>query len=258
MKQGHSSSFQDHSTPFKVALVTGAARRIGAAICRALHMDDWNLVIHCNQSLAEAEALAHELNQLRPYSAQVVQADLTKMVDIQFLASAAPAAWGRLDALINNASTFFPTPISGATEEQWDNLLGSNLKAPFFLSQALYPELSQQRGCIINISDIFAVRPMPGHTIYSIAKAGNSMLTKSLALEMAPQVRVNGVAPGAILWPENADGKEVVNTDKLAQIPLGTLGGAQAIANTVKFLINESPYITGQILAVDGGRSLQQ
>lgn len=249
---------QNNSTPFKVALVTGAARRIGAAICRALHAVDWNLVIHCNQSLAAAEALADELNQLRPHSAQVVQADLTKMVDIQFLASAAPAAWGRLDALINNASTFFPTPISCVNEEQWDNLLGSNLKAPFFLSQALYPELSLQRGCIINISDIFAVRPMPGHTIYSIAKAGNSMLTKSLALEMAPQVRVNGVAPGAILWPENADGEEVVNTDKLAQIPLGTLGGVQAIANTVKFLIIESPYITGQILAVDGGRSLQQ
>jgi pteridine reductase len=248
----------NQSPPYQVALVTGAARRIGAAICRVLHADNWQLVIHCNRSLAAAEALAEELNQVRPNSAQVVQADLNKMVDIQFLASAASAAWGRLDALVNNASTFFPTAIPGATEEQWDNLLGSNLKAPFFLSQALYPELSQRRGCIINISDIFAVRPMPGHTIYSIAKAGNSMLTKSLALEMAPQVRVNGVAPGAMLWPENATGEEMTNPEKLTKIPLGTLGGAEAIANTVKFLIKDSPYITGQILAVDGGRSLQQ
>ena len=241
-----------------VALVTGAARRIGAAICRTLHAEGWNLVIHCNTSQTQAETLADALNQERPQSAQVIQADLNKMVDIQFLAAAAPAAWGRLDALVNNASSFFPTPLADATEEQWDDLLGSNLKAPFFLSQALYPELRQQHGCIINISDIFAVRPMPRHTIYSIAKAGNAMMTKSLALEMAPQVRVNGVAPGAILWPENAIGEEVISRDKLQQIPLGKLGGVQAISDTIKFLLTESPYITGQIITVDGGRSLQQ
>lgn len=241
-----------------VALVTGAARRIGAAICRTLHAEGWNLIIHCNTSQAQAETLADALNQERPQSAQVIQADLNKMVDIQFLAAAAPAAWGRLDALVNNASSFFPTPVANATEEQWDDLLGSNLKAPFFLSQALYPELRQQHGCIINISDIFAVRPMPRHTIYSIAKAGNAMMTKSLALEMAPQVRVNGVAPGAILWPENAIGEEVISRDKLQQIPLGKLGGVQAISDTIKFLLTESPYITGQIITVDGGRSLQQ
>lgn len=241
-----------------VALVTGAARRIGAAICRTLHAEGWNLVIHCNTSQTQAETLADALNQERPQSAQVIQADLNKMVDIQFLAAAAPAAWGRLDALVNNASSFFPTPVADATEEQWDDLLGRNLKAPFFLSQALYLELRQQHGCIINISDIFAVRPMPGHTIYSIAKAGNAMMTKSLALEMAPQVRVNGVAPGAILWPENAIGEEVISRDKLQQIPLGKLGGVQAISDTIKFLLTESPYITGQIITVDGGRSLQQ
>lgn len=246
------------ATAPKVALITGAARRIGAAICRALHSEGWNLVIHCNKSQTQADALADELNLARPQSAQVIQADLNKMVDIQFLATAAPAAWGRLDALINNASTFFPTPIPSATEEQWDDLLGSNLKAPFFLSQALFFELKQQNGCIINISDIFAVRPMPRHTVYSIAKAGNAMLTKSLALEMAPDVRVNGIAPGAILWPENSEGQEMVCNEKLQQIPLGTLGGAPAIAATVKFLITEAPYITGQIIAVDGGRSLQQ
>lgn len=247
---------QNHNR--KVALVTGAARRIGADICRALHAEGWNLVIHYNQSQEQAEALADTLNQARPQSAQTVQADLNKMVDIQFLAAAAPAAWGRLDALVNNASSFFPTPLPDATDEQWEALLGSNLKAPFFLSQALYPELRQQRGCIINISDIFAVRPMPRHTIYSIAKAGNAMMTKSLALEMAPDVRVNSVAPGAILWPENETGEEVVSRDKLQQIPLGRLGGVQAVSDTVKFLINNSPYITGQIIAVDGGRSLQQ
>lgn len=247
---------QNHNR--KVALVTGAARRIGADICRALHAEGWNLVIHYNQSQEQAEALADTLNQARPRSAQTVQADLNKMVDIQFLAAAAPAAWGRLDALVNNASSFFPTPLPDATDEQWEALLGSNLKAPFFLSQALYPELRQQRGCIINISDIFAVRPMPRHTIYSIAKAGNAMMTKSLALEMAPDVRVNSVAPGAILWPENETGEEVVSHDKLQQIPLGRLGGVQAVSDTVKFLINNSPYITGQIIAVDGGRSLQQ
>lgn len=242
----------------KVALVTGAARRIGAEICRTLHAEGWNLVIHCHKSQAPAEALADALNQQRPRSAQVIQADLNKMVDIQFLATAAPAAWGRLDALVNNASSFFPTQVPGATEEQWEDLLGSNLKAPFFLSQALYTELRQQRGCIINISDIFALRPMPRHAVYSIAKAGNAMMTKSLALEMAPDVRVNGIAPGAILWPENEMGEEVVSQDKLQQIPMGRLGGAQAISSTVKFLITESPYITGQIIAVDGGRSLQQ
>lgn len=242
----------------KVALVTGAARRIGAAICRTLHAEGWNVIIHCHQSLTAAEALASTLNQQRSKSAQVIQADLNKMMDVQFLAAAAPVVWGRLDALVNNASTFYPTPIPDATENQWNDLIGSNLKAPFFLSQALYLELSQQHGCIINISDIFAVRPMPRHAIYSIAKAGNAMMTKSLALEMAPNVRVNGIAPGAILWPENEMGEEVISRDKLQQIPLGKLGGTQAIANSVKFLIMESPYITGQIISVDGGRSLQQ
>lgn len=242
----------------KVALVTGAGRRIGAAICRNLHSAGWNLVIHCHKSLAEANQLADDLNAQRENSATVVQANLNKMLDIQLLANTAIAAWGHLDALINNASSFFPTQVQTASEEQWDNLLSSNLKAPFFLSQAVADELRQRRGCIINISDIFAARPMPGHAIYSIAKAGNSMLTKSLALELAPEVRVNAVAPGAILWPENINGEEIINESKLQQIPLGTLGGAQAIADTVIFLIQDAPYITGQIIAVDGGRSLQQ
>lgn len=242
----------------KVALVTGAARRIGAAICDTLHAEGWNVIIHCHKSMEDAATLANTLNQQRPKSAQVIQANLNKMEDIQFLSTAAPAAWGRLDALVNNASSFYPTPIPHSTEGQWNDLVGSNLKAPFFLSQMLYNELAQRHGSIINISDIFAVRPMPRHAIYSIAKAGNAMMTKSLALEMAPNVRVNGIAPGAILWPENEVGEEVISLDKLQQIPLRTLGGVEAIAASVKFLIMDSPYITGQIIAVDGGRSLQQ
>lgn len=241
-----------------VALITGAARRIGATICETLHSEGFNVVVHCRHSTAAAEALEQKLNQRRPQSVRILQADLDDHAQIQQLALAAVATWGRLDALVNNASSFFPTPLETATPEQWDNLVNSNLRAPFFLSRELHKELRRNRGCIINISDIFGMRPMPGYSIYSIAKAGNIMLTQSLALELAPEVRVNGVAPGAILWPEDISGSEVVNPEKLQQIPLGTLGGTQAIANTVLFLIKNAPYITGQIIPVDGGRSLKQ
>ncbi len=242
----------------RVALITGAARRIGATICRTLHRAGWNLVIHCHSSQAAAAQLAAELNLVRPASAAVLTANLNCLKEIEALARDALCSWGRVDALINNASSFFPTPLAEASEEQWDNLLGSNLKAPFFLSQQLYPELERRSGCIVNISDIFAARPMPGHSIYSIAKAGNIMLTKSLALEMAPAVRVNGVAPGAILWPESATGEEVPDPEKLRQIPLAKLGGADVIASAVLFLITDAVYITGEIITVDGGRSLRQ
>lgn len=246
------------SSQNKVALVTGAGRRIGACICRTLHKTGWNVVIHCHKSYAQANELADELNSLRANSARVIQADLNLLADIRSLAVNAASTWGRLDALINNASSFFPTPVESASEDQWNNLINSNLKAPFFLSQAVIEALRQTRGCIINITDIFSVRPMPGHSIYSIAKAGNAMLTKSLALELSPDVRVNGVAPGAILWPEDAHGKEIASEIKLQQIPLGALGGAQTIADTVRFLIEDAPYITGEIITVDGGRSLMQ
>lgn len=241
-----------------VALITGAARRIGAAICASLHDSGFKVIIHCHRSQAAAEALAQTLNRRRPESARLLTADLNQHAHIERLARDSLALWGRLDALVNNASGFFPTPLEKATPEHWDNLINSNLKAPFFLSRELYPELRRTRGCIINICDIFGFRPMPGHSIYSIAKAGNIMLTQSLALEMAPEVRVNGVAPGAILWPENNAGQEIPAPEKLQQIPLGRLGGSQAIADTVLFLIKNAPYITGQIIPVDGGRSLKQ
>lgn len=246
------------SADLQVALVTGAARRIGATLCEALHGDGFNVVIHCHKSLAAAEALAGRLNQRRPDSARVLAADLRQLQEIRRLASDSVSAWGRLDVLVNNASTFFPTPLARATPQDWDDLIGSNLKAPFFLCRELHTELQRTRGCIINISDIFGLRPMPGHSIYSIAKAGNAMLTQSLALEMAPHVRVNGVAPGAILWPENATGQELPDPQKLGQIPLGILGGSEAVADTVLFLIKRARYITGQIIPVDGGRTLKQ
>lgn len=241
-----------------VALVTGGARRIGAAICETLHDNGFAIIIHCHNSVSAAYALAQKLNQRRPDSAKVLTADLNDAAQIQQLAQNALSAWGRLDALVNNASSFFPTPLDQAKPEHWDNLINSNLKAPFFLSQTLHSELARVQGCIINICDIFGLRPMPGHSIYSIAKAGNAMLTQSLALEMAPEVRVNGVAPGAILWPENANGQEIPAPAKLKKIPLGKLGGSKSVADAVLFLIKNAPYITGQIIAVDGGRTLQQ
>lgn len=245
-------------TPAPVALVTGGSRRIGAAICRTLHHAGFNLIIHYHRSVDSARQLADELNELRSESAVIQCADLGNIEQIATLAEYSRTVWGRVDALINNASSFYPTPLDTAREQDWDNLINSNLKAPYFLAQALAKDLIQQQGAIINLADIFAERPMPQHSIYSIAKAGNCMLTQALALELAPDVRVNGVAPGAILWPEDADGNEKVNTDKLSSIPLGCLGGAQSIADTVLFLITNAPYITGQIIRVDGGRSLIQ
>jgi pteridine reductase len=241
-----------------IALVTGGARRIGAAICETLHSNGFNVIIHCHNSLSAANLLAQKLNQSRSDSARVLVADLNDLEQIRQLARNALSMWGRVDAVINNASSFFPTPLEQTTPEHWDDLINSNLKAPFFLSQELHLELARVRGCIINICDIFGFRPMPNHSIYSIAKAGNAMLTQSLALEMAPEVRVNGVAPGAILWPENCAGQEIPAPAKLHEIPLGKLGGSKAVANTVLFLIRHAPYITGEIIVVDGGRTLKQ
>lgn len=240
------------------ALVTGASRRIGASICRALHAAGYQLIMHYRTSAAEAEALANELNALRPHSVICLQADLANLEELARLAERAQEVWGRIDVLVNNASSFYPTPVGTVAEQQWDDLMASNVKAPFFLSQALANTLAQNNGCIINIADIHGERPMPNHSVYSIAKAGNVMLTKTLALELAPQVRVNGIAPGAILWPEDDAGNEKPQLAALEQIPLGTLGGAESIARTVVFLAKDSCYTTGQILAVDGGRSLRQ
>lgn len=239
-----------------VALITGGARRIGAEIIRQLHQQGYRVLIHYRHSRDEAQQLADVLNHLRDNSAALVQADLGQDDDVETLARTAPEVFGRVDVLVNNASSFYPTPIGSATPEQWDELMSSNAKAPFFLSQALALELKQRTGCIINIADIHASKPLKEYTLYCMAKAANAMLTQSLARELAPHVRVNSVAPGAILWPEDeaeldASGKESI----LDRIPLGRNGAPENIAQAVLHLI-QNDYVTGQILPVDGGRSI--
>jgi len=240
-----------------VALITGGARRIGAEIARTLHAAGFNIAIHCRHSLKDANALANTLNTARAHSASVFSADLINKSEIDRLAKALKKKWGRLDALINSASSFYPTPLEEATEVQWDDLMGSNLKAPFFLAQAFAQSLQETEGCIINIADVHAERPLKHHAIYCAAKAGNIMLTKALARDLAPGVRVNGVAPGAIMWPES---ESELSADQQAEIlqriPLQRAGEPSDIARTVRFLICDAPYITGQVLPVDGGRSV--
>ncbi len=238
-----------------VALVTGGARRIGAEIVKRLHGAGFNIVLHYRHSADIAHALANSLNQTRANSIKLVSADLTCAAALRELAEQAKQAWGRLDTLINNASAFYPTPLGSATEAEWDDLMSSNLKAPFFLAQALADELKKNRGCIINLVDIHAERPLKNHPIYCAAKAGNQMLVKSLARELAPEVRVNGIAPGAILWPEQ-ESDTAAQQDILAKVPLQMTGSPADIARTVLFLVKDAPYITGQIIAVDGGRSI--
>jgi pteridine reductase len=239
----------------KAALITGGAKRIGAVDSRTLHAAGMNIIIHCRNSRTEAEALAAELNQERSHSAHVLQLDLDNTDQLAGLIDQAVAVWGRLDALINNASSFYPTPVGTITTNDWDNLMGSNLKAPLFLSQAAAPHLKKTGGCIINMVDVHAFKPMRKHPVYCAAKAGLVMLTQSLARELGPEVRVNGVAPGAILWPENeinADTKQLI----LDRTALKRPGTPTDISKTILFLIRDADYITGQIISVDGGRSL--
>ena len=239
----------------RVALVTGASRRIGAEIVRGLHAAGYRVLLHYHRSEDEARQLAGALNAARPDSVLALRADLDDTAALDELVRRAIDAWGHLDALVNNASTFNPTPLGTVTESQWDALLGSNLKAPFFLCQAAAAQLARRQGAIVNLVDIYAERPLKGYPAYSIAKAGLAALTRSLAVELAPDVRVNGVAPGAILWPEQADGGQT-QSDILARIPLARSGSPSDIAGAVRFLLEEAPYITGQIIAVDGGRSV--
>lgn len=240
-----------------VVLLTGAARRIGAETARTLHRAGFRIIIHYRSSRTEAEALVDQLNRDRPDSAMSLQADLSKHEELIQLAGAAASHWGRLDALINNASSFYPTPVGDATEEDWDDLVNSNMKAPFFLAQALAGPLRKTRGAIITIADIHADRPLKDHPIYCAAKAGNVMLTKSLARELAPDIRVNGIAPGAILWPEQtAELDDHGKATTLERVPLEQPGDPVDIAETILFLLTKAPYITGQIIAVDGGRSV--
>ena len=239
----------------KVVLVTGAARRIGAAIVTRLHADGAQVAIHYRGSVDDAEALADRLNDQRSGSARTFQADLLDTPRLPRLIADVLAWAGRLDVLVNNASTFYPTPVGNVTEEQWDDLIGSNLKAPLFLSQAAAAELGDHGGAIVNIVDIHAQRPLRNHPVYGPAKAGLAMLTRALAKDLAPRVRVNGVSPGAILWPEDGM-SEAVQQTILRQVPLERAGEPDDIARCVRFLLCDADYVTGQIIAVDGGRSI--
>ncbi len=260
-----------------VALITGAAKRIGATMAKTLHGAGYRVIVHYGHSAQDANALVNSLNDIRPNSAICLQADLCKLEDITRLAeqATAPDAFllgsntlhaldsdsdssvkpaNRIDVLINNASSFYPTPLGDISANDWQSLVGSNVQGPLFLSQALWPALKASNGCIINMVDMHIDRPLPHHTVYGLAKTALASITRSLAVEMAPQVRVNGIAPGAILWPE----RELEHDQKqrlLDSIPLGGLGSPEDIANTATFLISAN-YITGQIIYVDGGRSL--
>jgi len=241
----------------KAILVTGGAKRVGAAICRRLHASGARLAIHYRSSAEEALALRDELNALRPDSAEIFQADLLDINVLPQLVNDVIGKLGHLDALVNNASSFYATPLTGIDEAQWHDLIGTNLKAPLFLAQAAAPELRRRHGCIVNIVDIHAERPMHGHLLYSAAKAGLVALTKGLAQEMAPQVRVNAVAPGVIIWPENEAWQDQEQRRKIvAHTLLKREGEPDDIARTVQFLIADAPYITGQVISVDGGRSI--
>lgn len=241
----------------KTALVTGGAARIGATTVRYLHAAGANVVIHYRSSATPAQALCDELNAARPGAATTVQGDLTDESSWPRLIEAAVSFGGGLDILINNASSYFPTPVGTATTEQWDDLFGSNARAPFFLSQAAAPELRKRRGCIVNMVDIHAERPNADHPVYSMAKAANAMMVKALALDLAPEIKVNGIAPGAALWPEDYL-SDAARRQILQRIPMGRPAGAEPISEAVLFMVTGPDYLTGQILAVDGGRSVQQ
>ena len=238
-----------------VALVTGSARRIGAAIARRLHAEGYDLALHYLRSGAEMQALAAELESARPGSVLTLQADLCEFDRLPELVARTVGRFGRLDALVNNASSFQPTPIGMATPQQWDDLFGSNARAPFFLAQAAAPHLKAAGGAIVNLVDLYAERPLAGHTLYCMAKAALVMATRSLAVELAPEVRVNAIAPGAILWPEN-EAADSVQQAILARTPLARTGTPEEIAATVCWLLCGATYTTGQVINVDGGRIL--
>lgn len=245
----------DDSLAGRAALVTGGARRVGAAIARRLHAAGAAVLIHYRDSETDAARLASELNAARPKSAAKVKAELLAPVAPRALVSAVLETFGRLDLVVNNASSFFPVAVGAMEPSHWEELIGSNLRAPLFLAQQAAAELAKHDGSIINIVDIHAERPLKGYALYSIAKAGLAAMTRSLALELAPRVRVNGVAPGAIVWPEDGQFPDPERARILATTPLARIGSPQDVARAVHFLAC-APYITGQIVAVDGGRSI--
>ncbi len=241
----------------KVILITGGAKRVGAAMVRKCHAQGANLIVHYRSSVDEALQLQQALNQQRADSVALVQADLLDIDRLPNLVDQAAKQFGKIDVLINNASSFFSTPMGECTAKAWDDLVGSNLKAPLFLSQAVAKHLKQQHGCIINVVDIHTERPLKNYVIYNAAKGGLMSLTKSLALELAPEIRVNGISPGPIMWPEDGEwADESARQEIINGTLLKRMGEPEDIAKTACFLIDEAPYITGQIIAVDGGRSI--
>ena len=247
--------------PRPVALVTGAARRIGAAIARRLHADGFDLALHYRDSAREMQALADELQPLRAGSVLALQAELSEFDRLPELVARTVGHYGRLDALVNNASQFFATPLGTTTPMQWDMLFATNVRAPFFLAQAAAPHLRASGGAIVNLVDIHGERPLRDHAVYGMGKAALAHMTRALALELAPQVRVNAIAPGAILWPEpgaHGDGKDdSAKAALLARTPLARLGTPEEIAEAVRWLLRDASYMTGQVLRLDGGRMLE-
>jgi len=237
-------------------LVTGAARRVGAAIARRLHRAGARLALHYHSSEREAHALQSELNLQRAQSVVVVKANLLETAGLEQIVKTCVEHFGALDALVNNASAFYPTQVGAIDERNWDELIGTNLKAPLFLAQAAAPHLKKSGGCIVNITDIHAERPLKNYVVYSVAKAGLAGLTRSLARELGPEVRVNGVAPGPIEWPADGSFDEVTRQRVISHTLLKRIGEPDDIARAVYYLIAEAPYVTGQIIAVDGGRSV--
>jgi pteridine reductase len=242
-----------HTRP--VALITGASRRVGAVVARTLHGAGYDLALHYRQSSDEAKALADELEQHRPHSTLLLQADLSDLAALPGLIEKLLAHFGRLDALLNNASAFYATPLDSATPTQWDELFASNAQAPFFLTQAAIPALREARGGIVNMLDIYAERPLKGYTLYCMAKAALSAMTRSLALELGPDIRVNGIAPGAVMWP--SEGKsDAEKQEMLSRTPLDRAGTPEDVASAILWLLRDAHYTTGHVIPIDGGRLL--
>jgi pteridine reductase len=242
-----------HERP--VALITGASKRVGAVIARTLHAAGYDLALHYRHSASEAELLAATLERQRSNSTVTVQAELADIDALPAIVQRVLDRYGRLDALVNNASAFYPTPIGSATTAHWNELFASNAQAPFFIAQAAAPALRDARGAIVNLVDIYAERPLANHPIYCMAKAALEAMTRSLALDLAPDVRVNGVAPGAVMWP--SDGKPYDDQQALlARTPLQRAGSPEDVAGAVLWLLRDAPFVTGQIVRVDGGRTL--
>ena len=242
-----------HDRP--VALITGAGRRVGAVIARTLHAAGYDLVLHYRRSIDDARTLADELEQQRNGSTLLLQAELAELASLPVMIEQLLAHYGRLDALVNNASAFYPTPLGTATTQQWNELFASNAQAPFFLSQAAIPALRETRGGIVNMIDIYAERPLADHPLYCMAKAALAAMTRSLALDLGPDIRVNGVAPGAVMWP--SDGKPYADQQAmLTRTPLQRAGRPDDVAGAVLWLLRDAPFVTGQIIRIDGGRTL--